>query len=194
LEALQKAFNFGSADTFSLSDPRRQCELLACFLDDRAHLEMPQPRGAPVPDTIQAMWQVYRYLSAVGAEVGDSETDQEFLTMDGRSILDRIEADCADVRPKWAAFPDAMGIETVPQTMLELLYWDVTAKSKSIALTAVFGPYRESGIKFTEGLIAERLGKDELAAFQTMLKRVLAAKDPDHISSGHAVFSLFEVG
>lgn len=44
-------------------------ELLACFLDDRAHLEMPQPRGAVRPDTIQGMFQVYLYLDAAGKTV-----------------------------------------------------------------------------------------------------------------------------
>jgi hypothetical protein len=70
------------------------------------------------------------------------------LTLEGRSILDKIEADCGKVRPKWAAVrPGAEG-GTIPPTIIERLDEDVTAKAKSIALSAKFGPHYESGIKF----------------------------------------------
>ena len=62
LEALHKLYNFGKADVFRLSEAHRQSELLDCFLDERPHLEMPQPRDETVPDTVQAMGQVYIYL------------------------------------------------------------------------------------------------------------------------------------
>lgn len=182
IEALHKLFNFGQSDPFLLSDQRRQDELLASFLDDRAHLEMPQPRGAMIPDTIQGMFQVYLYLDVAGSEVADRETDRAGLKLEGRSILDRIESDCAALRPRLAAFKAGTGDGTIPPTMIELLYEDVTAKAKSIALSAKFGPHYEGGIKFMEDQLAKH-GEDP-AAFRASVARVMAAKDPDHLANG----------
>lgn len=183
LEALHKLFNFGQSDPFMLSDPRHQGELLACFFDDKPHLEMPQPRGAVVADTIQAMWQVYMYLDAVGSEVTDRETDRMGLKLEGRSILDEIEADFAEARAKWAVLRADGGSVTFPPTMIELLYADVTAKAKSIALSSRFGPAYEGGIKLVENKLAKQ--GDGLAAFRASVERVLAAKDPDHLTGGN---------
>lgn len=182
IEALHKLFNFGQSDPFLLSDLRRQEELLACFLDERAHLEMPQPRGAVVPDTIQGMFQAYLYLDAVGSEVADRCTDRDSLKLEGHSILDRIESDCAETRSKWAAFRTGAEGGTIPPTMVELMYADVTTKAKSIALSTRFGPHYESGIKFTENVLAKH--GDDVTAFRALVERVLAAKDPDHLTSG----------
>lgn len=182
IEALHKMFNFGKADPFLLADQRSQGELLACFLDDRAHLEMPQPRGAVVPDTIQAMWQVYLYLDAAGSEVADRETDRTGLKLEGRSILDRIEAGCAELRERIAALRAGTGDGSIPPTMIELLYEDVTAKAKSIALSAKFGPHYEGGIKFVEDQLAKQ--GDDLTAFRATVARIMAAKDPDHLDNG----------
>ena len=183
VEALHKLFYFGQSDPYLLSDPLSQGDLLSCFLDDRAHLEIPQPRGAVVPDTIQAMWQVYLYLDAAGSEVADRETDRMGLKLEGRSILDRIEADCAEVRPKWVAVRAGGGGGTIPPTIIELLYADVTAKAKSIALSAKFGPHYEGGIKFVEDQLAKQ--GDDLTAFRATVERIMAAKDPDHLDNGN---------
>ncbi|AXK42277.1 hypothetical protein DVR09_07930 [Erythrobacter aureus] len=181
IEALHKMFNFGQSDPFLLSDQRRQEDLLACFLDDRAHLEMPQPRGAVIPDTIQGMFQVYLYLDAAGSEVADRETDRAGLKLEGRSILDRIESECAELRPRLAAFKAGTGDGTIPATMIELLYADVTAKAKSIALSAKFGPHYESGIKFVEAQLTKQ--GDDPSGFRASVTRVMAAKDPDHLAA-----------
>lgn len=179
IDALHKMFNFGQSDPFLLSDQRRQDELLACFLDERAHLEMPQPRGAVLADTIQGVFQVYLYLDAAGSEVADRETDRAGLKLEGRSILDRIESECERLRPRLAAFKAGADDGTIPPTMIELLYEDVTAKAKSIALSAKFGPHYEGGIKFVEDQLAKQ-GAD-VAPFRASVAKVLAAKDPDHL-------------
>ena len=181
IEALHKLFNFGQSDPFILSDLRRQGELLSCFLDEQPHLEFPQPRGAVVPDTMQAMFQVYLYLDAVGSEVADRETDRTGLKLEGRSILDHIELQCAELRPRLAAFRPGGGDRILPPTLIELLYADVTVKAKSIALSAKFGPHYESGIKFLENQVSK--SGDDPAPFRAAVARVLAAKDPDHLSS-----------
>lgn len=184
IEALHKMFNFGQSDPFLLADQRRQSELLGCFLDGRAHLEMPQPRGAVLPDTIQGMFQVYIYLADAGSEVADRETDRAGLKLEGRSILDRIESECVALRSKIAALRAGTGDGTIPPTMIELLYEDVTAKAKSIALSAKFGPNYEGGINFAEDLLAKQ-GTD-VAPFRASVARVLAAKDPDHLGGNQS--------
>ena len=66
MEAFTLLFNHGTADLFLLAEHQRQREALDCFLDERPHLEMSQPRGEPLPDTLQATWKAYVYLDAVG--------------------------------------------------------------------------------------------------------------------------------
>ena len=182
IEALHKLFNFGQLAPFLLSDQRRQDELLACFFDDRAHLEMPQPRDAVIPDTIQTMFQVYFYLDATGSEAADRETDRTGLKLKGQSIFDGIESACAELRSRLAALRAGTGDGTIPPTMIELLYEDVTAKAKSIALSAKFGPHYEGDIKFMEDQLVKH-GEDP-AAFRASAARVMAAKDPDHMANG----------
>lgn len=182
LEALHSLFNFGQADPFLLSDQKQQMELLSCFLDERPHLEMPQPRGEIVPDTIQAMWQIYVYLDEVGSELADCETDRETLKMTGRSILDNLIAQAVALRASWEAFEDAVQanagpLPEMPKTLIEALYEDVTAKAKSVALSAMLGPSHEGGIKYLERRVEERGG--DAASVRATFERILAAKDPD---------------
>lgn len=168
LEALNRLFNYGQSDPFILSEHSRQAELLASFLDERAHLEMPQPRGEQIADTVQAMWQVYVYLSQVGSEVADQDTDLRTLQLEKRSILDSITAQAEVLRATAG-----------PLTMLDALYDDVTKKAKSIALTTVFGPYHEAGVTQVIKAAADR-GADT-KEFQKSIQRVMAATDPDDL-------------
>lgn len=182
LEALERLFNFGEADAFLLSDQRQQLGLLACFIDERPHLEMPQPRGETIPDTIQAMWQVYVYLDAVGSEVADRETDRATLKLSGHSILDNLTTQAKALRERWQAFENAVrsgeeALPEMPRTLIEVLYEDVTGKAKSVALSTVFGPSYENGIKYLEKLVAEK--GERAADVRATIDRVLAAKDPD---------------
>ena len=87
LEAFHKMFNFGQSDLMLLADFRQQLPMLNCFLDERPHLEMPQPRGQTTADTLQGIWQIYVYLSTVGSELGDVSTDRFTLKSRGRDVL-----------------------------------------------------------------------------------------------------------
>jgi hypothetical protein len=44
-EALSCMFGFGVGDPSLLADMRQQMALCTCYLEDRPHLEWPQPRG-----------------------------------------------------------------------------------------------------------------------------------------------------
>jgi hypothetical protein len=185
IEAMQKMFGFGKADLMLLADPRRQLELLNSFLHERPHLEFPQPRGQTVPDTLQAIWQAYRYLDAVGSEVLDRETDRAQLKADGRDILTRLTAKASALRTLWAAHYNAIkaGIELpeLPQTIFEILFEDITAKTKSIALSSVFGPDYESNMHYVEELVRSEGRKGDVGRLRTTMAMVLAAKDPDEV-------------
>ena len=179
LEALRGLFGYGKSEPFLLSDFREQQVMFASFLDDRPQFEMPQPRGETVPDTIQGVGQVYFYLSNVGSELADRETDHDALKVDGRSIYDEINRACDKARVDWRNWRADPSQNKMPKTFIELLYDDVTMKSKSIALSKVYGPLYENGIKFVEGLLTE---PSEKAKFRATIERVLRATDPDHFS------------
>ena len=123
------------------------------------------------------MWQVYLYLGEVGSEVADRETDRGTLKVARRSILDLIAAEAVVLRSEWEAYARDP-VPDIPRTFLEALYKDVTAKAKSIALSAVFGPHYEQTIDRLEKRAAEMGGSNVRAT----LDRVLAAKDPDEFS------------
>jgi hypothetical protein len=185
LQALSRMFNFGKADAMLLGDPTRQVELLSCFLDERPHLGMPQPRGDTIPDTIQAMWQVYVALDTVGSEVADRETDRARLKSQGRDILTNITVKATSLRRGWADFRGRLSAGTSPpkwpETLLDALYADVTAKTKSIALSAKFGPNPEEMVEYLEAKLRET-GTDP-RQLRESYERVLRASDPADVSN-----------
>lgn len=186
LEALQRMFGFGQADLMMLADIRRQPELLTSFMDERPHLEYPQPRGQPVADTLQAVWQVYLYLDAVGTEVADQSTDRAALKAKGRDILSNFTAEASELRNLWAAYDQVLRVTTdplpdMPRTMIDLLWADVTVKTKSIALSTVFGPYPESGMQHLLSIVAKQGTPQEVVTAKASLNRVRAAREPDDI-------------
>jgi hypothetical protein len=185
---MHKMFGFGRADLFLLSNPRHQLDLLSIFLDERPHLEFPQPRGQTESDTLQAIWQVYLYLHAVGSEVCDRETDSAQLKANGRDILTDFTTEAAGLRNLWDAHRRAVkaGAETLPElprTMIEILFEDVTAKAKSIALSTVYGPFYEAQILYIEELVRQEGREGGVERIRASMARVLAAKDPDDVRS-----------
>lgn len=184
MEAFALLFDHGTADLFLLAEHQRQREVLDCFLDERPYLEMPQPRGEAIPDTLQAVWRAYGHLDAVGSEVCDKETDRQTLRLEGRSILDLLVGRLETLRQQWRTFEerDATAGESLPMpgTMLEAVYDDLTAKTKSVALTAKFGPNPLATIRWIEDRMkGGGATENDVAAFRATVQRVLAAKTPD---------------
>ena len=71
-------------------------------------------------------------------------------------------------------------VPELPRTLIEILYDDVTVKTKSVALSAVFGPSYETGIKHMEKLASEHGG--DISDVRATIARVLTAKDPDEFA------------
>lgn len=182
LETLSFLFNHGTSDLFLLSEHERQHEILDCFLVSRPYLEMPQPRGEPLPDTLQAVWKAYHYLNAVGSEVCDKLTDRETLRLKGGTILDALVRRAEDLRTQLGQVDVFLSgdITSLPPTFLEAVYDDITAKTKSIALSTKFGPNPQAGIKWLEDELKKSVNTDDdLVSFRKMVQRTMAAKSPD---------------
>jgi hypothetical protein len=68
----------------------------------------------------------------------------------------------------------------MPGTMIELVYEDLTAKTKSIALSAKLGPNLKATTRWLEDRMQGDGARDaDLASFRTTVQRVLAAKTPE---------------
>jgi hypothetical protein len=183
-----------------LAEGPKQSDMIACLLDEQPHLEMPQPRGEPKADTIQALFQVYVYLGEVGSKVGDRETDRLTLKVKRhRNIFDDLADRAARLRDEWMQYREALfaddkgALPEAPKTLFEALYEDVTAKSKSIALTTKWGPDYEANMEAMLGRVREQMamrGSSEQEIADTIIRsratfqRVLAAKDPDEFAQG----------
>jgi hypothetical protein len=186
-EAMNKMFGFGQADIMMLADISRQAQLFTTFVDVRPHLQFPQPKGQPVEDTLQGLWQAYVHLDAVGSAVFDSATDRLALKAKGRNILSDFTSQANDLRDRWVAFertvPDGKigpPLE-VPRTMIELLWADVTTKAKSIAVSTVFGPLQEQGMERMLGFIVKRGSQQEVEEARASLDRLRAAREPEDL-------------
>lgn len=186
IEAVSRLIGFGRADLMLLADIRRQAELFAAFLDDRPHLRFPQPSGEPIADTLQAMWQAYVYLDAVGSELADRATDRVVLKAKGRDILSDFTSRAMYTRIHWDEFERAVKagdarLPPLPTMMLDVFWEDVTAKTKSIALSKVFGPNPETGMRFLLDIVAKEGSPEDVASISASLDRVRAAREPDDI-------------
>ena len=189
LEAFHKIFNFGKSDLMLLADLRQQLTLLNSFIDERPHFEFPQPRGEPLADTLQGVWQVYIYLSAVGGELADNATDKHVLKSRGRDILSDFTDKATALRAQWVAFEGAIRnrsqvVPEMPDAMIAVLWKDVTSKAKSIAMSKIFGPMHENGIKYMLKLLSEKATETEVAAIRTYIERAFAAQEPEDIPAG----------
>lgn len=184
LEALGRMFGFGEADLTLLAKQQQQVHLINCFLNDCPHLEMPQPRGEQLADTIQAFWQIYVYLSEVGSEVADRETDRMTLRLKGNDILTSFTNQAKQAQKGWLSFEHALksdqeSLPELPPTIIQIIYKDVTKKSKSIALSTKFGPKYEQNIDLLRKNIMNDL--DGLKSFDETLVSIMKAKDPDKL-------------
>lgn len=185
IEALMHIFHFGKSSPEILALPQNQLEVLNCFLDQRPHLQMPQPQEDTLIDTIQGMWQAYVFLDKAGTAVGDSQTCRYTLKLKNDNIIRMLENDAIALRLHWKMHIESINSgegsdPRVPRTLFQSFYEDITAKSKSIAFSAVFGPSYMDNIKHLEGEIKKTGG--DVSKYKTTLDSLLAAKDPDQFT------------
>jgi hypothetical protein len=186
LEAAHKMFNFGQSDVMMLADFRKQAELLDAFVNEQPHLEFPQPRGEPVADTLQSVWQAYMYLDAVGSEVMDRTTDRATLKASGSDVITDFTTKATKLRDLWADYDRAMKASSrplpeMPETMLEVRWADLTAKTKSIAMSKIFGPSYEGGMQYVLNSLAKNASESEVKSIKAGFERLRAAVEPEDI-------------
>jgi hypothetical protein len=188
IEGFHKMFNFGQADLAILADHKQQQEVINTFLQEKPHLRMPYPSGSQVDQTLQALMQVYSYLNKVGDEVMDSETSSFDLKNKGKDILSDLESRIKELQKQWLEFHEKLqagkgGFDNLPKTFLEAFFDDVTAKSKSIALSVVFGPTPKATIKYLEDQLAKTgASEKDLESYRKNIASVFSATDPEDIS------------
>jgi hypothetical protein len=189
IEALHEMFGFGQADIMLLADRKRQLELINCFINEKPHLQWPQPRGETIPDTLQAIWQIYIYLHAVGSEVCDKETDGFQLKKKGKDIITDFTIEIVKLRDQYMAFEEQIKNPnseclSLPPTIFCVLFKDVTAKTKSIALSAIFGPYYEGGITALKNTMREQGAEEsDIKRFEDSVDLVMKAVEPEDIKT-----------
>jgi hypothetical protein len=196
LEALWLLWDHGASDVMILADPPTQKQVLDVFFEEKPQFEFPhQPSNDPVQDTLQALFKVYLYLNEAGSAVMNLETDRNTLKIKGKTILDEFERNAEQLRIRWNHFDDAIhasgDLPPMPNTILEVLYRDVTEKSKTIALTAKFGPNYKAYIMDLEHSTRRVLEKkgapediinEQIRYIQKTTQILLSAHDPDLIT------------
>lgn len=103
-EALARFFAFGKSDPMLLADIREQPEMFRVLIEEKPHLEFPQPRGEIVADTLQGVWQAYVFLDKIGTEVADRETDRYSLKAEGKDIFSNLMEFATSSCSEWARF------------------------------------------------------------------------------------------
>lgn len=131
----------------------------------------------------QSIKHVYAYLAAVGEEVHDPQSAPSKLKMHGKRVSDIFAEQIRAVEPDWDRFHfDQAGgreISTVPHTIFELLWRDVTRISKNIAICAKFGPNFQTGVQYRRVLAKNR--PEDLKIIAQVEKEILPLTDPDDL-------------
>lgn len=193
LEALHHLWDYGASDASLLADHHQQKNLLDAFFEKKPQYQYPhQPSGDRVHDTLQALFQVYLFLSKAGSAVADNETDSRSLKRANKTIFSDFEQQAKTLWAQWISFEQANhssgDLPPMPSTLLELLYKDVTRKAKTIALSARFGPDYEAGMNYLVHVVQKDLKaqgesedsiNEQTEQIRSTMKQVLAADDPD---------------
>lgn len=139
--------------------------------------------GSDVGKTCQAIRHVYDYLGAVGEEVFDPQSAPSKLKLHGKRISDVFSQLVRANEADWDKFHFAQAggreIQSVPQTIFEILWRDVTRLAKNIAICTKFGPDFQSGVEYRRVLAKNR--PDELKLISQFEREILPLNDPDEI-------------
>ena len=69
----------------------------------------------------------------------------------------------------------------MPETIIAILWADVTIKTKSIAMSKVFGPMHESGMRNLLEIVSKKSPKEEVKELEALFARLKVATDPGDI-------------
>lgn len=178
LEVFERLFNYGQADLMMLADVRRQRDLLRALATNTPNLREMQPTGDAIDDTWRAVWQAYVCMDMVGTEVADSKTDREGLRLQGKTIFDEFMARMSDLQVAHAYYATSPSA-AMPSTIIDMLWQDITDKTKSIAMSTVFGPNHEAGISYMLGLVAKDGKPRDVEHMKATIAKMRSARQPE---------------
>lgn len=205
LEAMAILWQYGLTGEIIIliAKPLEQSKLLESFIKEKPHLEFPhQPNGVPSHDIWQAIFQIYLYLGKISDELGDlvstkgrkpknislTEMLQNHENEKKINIFSDFENQAEVLYKQWANYSDWTADR--PQTIFDILFDDVTNKSKMIALGAYFGPYYLDSIPDFKSILSNRLKEDggtvkdinhALNVFDKNINALISAKDCDEL-------------
>ena len=118
--------------------------------------------------------------------LADSATVSHVLKKRGRDILSDFTEKASTLRARWQAFDRAMKgkdqmLPDMPETIIAILWADVTIKTKSIAMSKVFGPMHESGMRNLLEIVSKKSPKEEVKELEALFARLKVATDPGDI-------------
>lgn len=196
LEALSNLWDYGSSEPGTLANHRQQMDLLNVFFIDKPQFAFPlSPTGEKAHDTLQAVFRVYIYLGEIGSAIMDRESCRDTLKLAGKTIFSNLEIEAAKLWEAWKSFNVTLQppgeLSRMPPTLFEVIYADVTAKAKSIALSSKFGPSYEDGMQSMVSMIQTKMKANDdsdteiskaVQGMRALMDEILAANDPDHFS------------
>ena len=195
LEALHYLFRYGSSQAILLATQNKQKLLLDYYFEKKPHLEFPyQPSSDRIHDTWQTVLKAYLYLDEIGEWTEDWEDIHDVkLFTKKKPIIDEFERGIKRLHVQWSEFDSAIrgsnSLPPEPSTIFDILYKDITKKSKTIALSAMFGHDHMAMIKeneqhtrkrFREQGKSEKYIEEQIRIIQKTTQNLLSAQDPDH--------------
>lgn len=177
----------GVSDLLLLSETQRQMEILDYFFNNKPIVKL---INEPINDTLYCIYKLYGYIEAIGIEVGDVT----IVELRNKTIMDKFNASLKKAHDEWSQFEVAVkgtgSLPPLPDTIFNILYKDITLKSKTIAFSAVLGPYyvnmfRTLQERSKDSLRAkgypEKLISEEMQVNNREFEKLLALDDPDHL-------------
>ncbi len=146
--------------------------------------------GNEICDSLRCIAQAYSYLGTAGTEVCDRLCDLKALLLKAKPIYDDFLNQAKQLQRWWAeyeALPQAhvsareLMLKRTKRTVLDIFIDDITVKTKSVALSVVFGPYYESIFK---ALVQQNRHPGDDDSYKRLMRTyetLIAAENPEEL-------------
>lgn len=162
-----------------LSDLSKQKEILNVWFVEKPHLAFPHSiTENEIEETVKSVFKVYIEMAKIVEEVGADEIGR------GGKLFDSFNEKMKELKNNWDNEQDITNLPLI----FDILFEDITSKTKIIALCSVFGPDYSNMMDTLIQHVAESLkqeGKSEKEVNESIEKsrkkfaELLLKKDPD---------------
>jgi hypothetical protein len=163
-----------------LGDLSKQKNIFDMWFNEKPHLSFPHRISEnEIEETIKSVFNIYIELAKIVEEVGADEIGR------GGKLFDNFDGKMKKLKKAW---DDEKDITNLP-LIFDILFEDITYKTKIISLCSVFGPDYKNMMETLIQHMAKSLkeeGKEEdeinksIVAIRKNFADVLSKKDPDH--------------